>query len=128
MDKSKFLSKVLGIYLILVSLAMFVNLEQLTLYVQDLLKNAPLMLVIGFWTLILGLLMVVSHNVWQWNWRLLITIISWIVLLKGASMVFYPHYVDKATLLFMQNKSIAYSTAGFELILGIILTYLGFKR
>ncbi len=128
MDKSKFLSKVLGIYLIIVSLAMFVNLEQLTLYVQDLLKNAPLMLVIGFWTLILGLLMVVSHNVWQWNWRLLITIISWIVLLKGASMVFYPHYVDKATFLFMQNESIAYSAAGFELVLGIILTYLGFKR
>ncbi|KTD05252.1 hypothetical protein [Fluoribacter gormanii] len=128
MDKSKFLSKVLGLYLILVSLAIFLNLEQFTIYVQELLKNAPLMLVLGFWTLILGLLMVVSHNIWQGNWRLLITIISWIVLLKGASMILYPHYIDYATFLFMQNKNIAYSTAGFELILGIILSYLGFKR
>ncbi|PWY57610.1 hypothetical protein DGG96_00485 [Legionella qingyii] len=128
MDKSKFLSKVLGIYLILVSFAMFLNLEQFTIYVQDLLKNAPLMLVLGFWTLILGVLMVVSHNIWQCNWRLLITIICWVVLLKGASMIFYPHYIDYATFLFMQNKNIAYSAAGFELILGIILSYLGFKR
>ncbi|HHT0592427.1 TPA: hypothetical protein ACTXXA_000288 [Legionella anisa] len=128
MDKSRFLSKVLGIYLIIVSLAMFANLQQFTIYVQELLKDAPLMLVTGFWTLIIGLLMVVSHNVWQWNWRLLITLIGWIILLKGASMIFYPHYVDRATLVFMQDTNIAYSAAGFELILGIILCYLGFKR
>ncbi|QLZ67670.1 hypothetical protein FOLKNPGA_00443 [Legionella sp. PC1000] len=128
MDKSKFLSKVLGIYLIIVSLAMFANLQQFTIYVQELLKDAPLMLVTGFWTLIIGLLMVVSHNVWQWNWRLLITLIGWIILLKGTSMIFYPHYVDRATLVFMQDTSMAYSAAGFELILGIILSYLGFKR
>ncbi|MCE0722495.1 hypothetical protein [Legionella resiliens] len=128
MDKSKFLSKVLGIYLIIVSLAMFANLQQFTIYVQELLKDAPLMLVTGFWTLIIGLLMVVTHNVWQWNWRLLITLIGWIILLKGTSMIFYPHYVDRATLVFMQDTSMAYSAAGFELILGIILSYLGFKR
>ncbi|WP_454782645.1 hypothetical protein [Legionella sp. WA2022007384] len=128
MDKSKFLSKVLGIYLIIVSLAMFLNLEQFTIYVQDLLKNAPLMLVLGLWTLILGLLMVVSHNIWEWSWRLLITLISWVVLLKGASIIFYPHYIDHATFLFTQNKNIAYSAAGFELLLGILLCYLGFKR
>ncbi|QMT59071.1 MULTISPECIES: hypothetical protein [unclassified Legionella] len=128
MDKSKFLSKVLGIYLIIVSLAMFLNLEQFTIYVQALLKDAPLMLVLGLWTLMLGLLMVVSHNIWQWNWRLLITLISWVVLLKGASIFFYPHYIDQATFLFMQNKNIAYSAAGFELLLGIVLCYFGFKR
>ncbi|CAM2844948.1 Integral membrane protein (PIN domain superfamily) [Legionella steigerwaltii] len=128
MDTSKFLSKVLGIYLIVASLAIFTNMHQFTIYVQELLKNAPLMLVLGFWTFILGLLMVVSHNVWQWNWRLLITIIAWLILLKGASIIFYPHYIDKASLLFVQNRSIAYSAAGFDLIIGIILCYLGFRR
>ncbi|MCW8408590.1 hypothetical protein OQJ13_06335 [Legionella sp. PATHC035] len=128
MDTSKFLSKVLGIYLIVVSLAILINLHQFTLYVQELLKDGPLMLVLGFWTFTVGLLMVVAHNVWQWSWRLLITIIAWIILLKGANMIFYPHYVDRATLLFVQNNSIAYSAAGFDLIIGIILCYLGFKR
>ncbi|WP_392538820.1 hypothetical protein [Legionella sp. 227] len=128
MDTSKFLSKVLGIYLIVVSLAILINLHQFTLYVQELLKDGPLMLVLGFWTFTLGLLMVVGHNVWQWSWRLLITIMAWIILLKGASMIFYPHYIDRATLLFVQNKSIAYSAVGFDLIIGIILCYLGFKR
>ncbi|VEB32780.1 hypothetical protein [Legionella cherrii] len=128
MDTSKFLSKVLGIYLIVVSLAILINLHQFTLYVQELLKDGPLMLVLGFWTFTVGLLMVVAHNIWQWSWRLLITIIAWIILLKGANMIFYPHYIDRATLLFVQNNSIAYSAAGFDLIIGIILCYLGFKR
>ncbi|KTC82270.1 Integral membrane protein (PIN domain superfamily) [Legionella cherrii] len=128
MDTSKFLSKVLGIYLIVVSLAILINLHQFTLYVQELLKDGPLMLILGFWTFTVGLLMVVAHNIWQWSWRLLITIIAWIILLKGANMIFYPHYIDRATLLFVQNNSIAYSAAGFDLIIGIILCYLGFKR
>ncbi|KTD67676.1 MULTISPECIES: hypothetical protein [Legionella] len=128
MDTSKFLSKVLGIYLIVISVAILINMHQFTIYVQALLKDAPLILVLGFWTFILGLLMVVSHNVWQWSWRLLITIISWLILLKGASMIFYPHYIDQATVLFVQNESIAYSAIGFDLIIGIILCYLGFKR
>ncbi|KTC92405.1 hypothetical protein OQJ18_10280 [Fluoribacter dumoffii] len=128
MDISKFLSKVLGIYLIVVSIAIFFNGDQFTIYIKELLKNAPLMLVMGFWTFIIGLLMVVSHNIWQWSWRLLVTIISWLILLKGVSIIFYPHYIDLASLLFIQNKNIAYTTAGFDLIMGMILCYLGFKR
>lgn len=70
MDISKFLSKVIGIYLIVVAIAMFVNTHQFMIDVNSLINDAPLMFVTGFFTLILGLLMVVSHNVWQGNWRI----------------------------------------------------------
>lgn len=128
MDISKFLSKVLGVYLIIISVAMFANIQQFSIYVQNLINDAPLMFVTGFFTLILGLLMVVSHNIWQWNWRIVITIIAWMILLKGASIIFYPQFIDKATILFVQNMGFAYMTASFDFILGILLCYLGFRR
>lgn len=128
MDRSKFLAKMLGIYLILVSIAVSLNLQQFINTVNSLIHDLPLMFVTGFVTLILGILMVVSHNLWQWNWRLLITIIGWIILIKGASILFFPHSIDQITNLFLQNKIVAYGAAGVDFILGLILCYFGFKR
>jgi hypothetical protein len=128
MDKSKFLSKVIGIYLIIISIAMLVRMQEFTHDVTKLINDAPLMFVVGFFTLILGILMVVSHNIWQWNWRVIVTIIGWITLLKGASIIFSLQFLDKAAMLFVQNINAFYIAAIIDLVLGVLLSYLGFKR
>jgi hypothetical protein len=128
MDKSKFLGKIVGLYLIIISLAMVVNMPHFMVSVQNLVHDTSLMYVTGFFTLILGLIMIVSHNIWQWNWRLVITLIAWITLVKGTSIIFYPQLIDHMTFSFVKNINVAYITAGFDLILGIVLCYFGFKR
>ncbi|MCL9684841.1 hypothetical protein [Legionella maioricensis] len=128
MDTSKFLSKVLGLYLLIIGVAMFVDMHQFTRYVYKLVNDAPLMFVTGFFTLILGLLMVVSHNVWELHWRLIITIIAWLTLFKGASIIFFPEFIDHLSLSFVHHLNFAYASASFDFLLGALLTYLGFKR
>jgi hypothetical protein len=128
MDISKFLSKVVGIYLMIVSIAMFLNMPQFIIHVNSLINDPPLLFVTGFFTLILGILMVVSHHIWQWNWRVIITIFAWIVLLKGASIIFYPQFIDKTTLLFIHHLDATYVGAGFDFVIGILLSYVGFKH
>ena len=128
MDVSRFLGKVIGIYLIIVSLGMLLNFSQFENYVNELVSNKSLMFVTGFFTLVLGILMVVSHNIWQWNWRIVITILSWITLIKGTALIFYPQFIDKATILFLQNNSIFYTATLIYLFLGLLLTYFGFRK
>lgn len=128
METSKFLGKVIGIYLIIIAVALFVNMHQFVIYVQALINNAALMFVSGFFTLILGILVVVSHNIWKWHWRVIVTIIGWITLVKGASLIFYPHFIDKVTVLFIQNPQVAYFSAGLDFVIGLILVYFSFKR
>lgn len=128
MDRSLFLSKVLGIYLFIIGLAMFLNMDQFSSYVNSLINDAPLMFVTGFFTLILGILMVVSHTIWQWNWRLIVTLISWITFLKGVTLIFYPVGINQSAQIFFQNSTEAYIVAGVDLILGIVLLYFGFRK
>lgn len=128
MHISKFLAKVIGIYFIIVSTAIFINFNQFSSYINNLLNDAPLMFVTGFFTLILGILMIVSHNIWQWNWRILITLVGWITLIKAISIIFYPQFIDKVSILFVQNVNFAYGAAAIDFILGLILCYCGFKR
>jgi hypothetical protein len=128
MDVSKFLAKVIGLYLIIVSAAMLTNMQEVLVYIAGIMDNPSLLFVTGLFTLILGLLMVVSHNVWQWNWRVLITIIAWIVLLKGSCIALCPQWIDSVTVEFLQSSNVAYIAAGFDLALGILLCYFGFRR
>jgi hypothetical protein len=128
MNTSKFLSKVIGLYLILISSAMLIDMNQFIASVTQMINDAPLLTVCGYFTVILGLLLVVSHNIWEWHWRVIITLFAWLVLIKGTSLIFFPQFIDSASMMFLQNIHVAYGTAGFDLILGILLAYLGFKR
>ncbi|CEG56156.1 hypothetical protein [Legionella fallonii] len=127
METSKFLSKVLGFYLFIIGSAMLLNMHQFTSHVVKLINDTQLMFVSGFFVLILGLLMVVSHNVWQWSWRLIITIIAWLILFKGVSIIYFPKYLDTVTIHFVRNMSISYTAASIDVILGLVLIYKGFK-
>jgi hypothetical protein len=128
MDISKFLSKVIGLYLIIVCSAMLINMNLFIDNVNGLMNNPPLLFISGLFTLLLGLFLVVCHNIWQWNWRVIITIFAWIALLKGISLVMYPQFMDALTLLFVKNTTVAYIAAGVDLALGVLLCYFGFKR
>lgn len=128
MDISKFLSKAIGLYLVILSIVMLANMPQFIHSVITLINNAPLMFVAGFCTFIIGILMVVSHNLWQWNWRLIITLFAWMILLKGISLLLYPQFIDKAAALFVQNMNIAYAAAVFNVALGLMFCYFGWSH
>lgn len=128
MNISRFLSKVMGVYFVIVSLALLLNMRVFAGYVGDLINDAPLMFVTGFFTLIIGIMLVVSHNIWKWDWRVIITIISWIILIKGASILFCPNVIDQLSRLFVQNTHFAYAAGALDLFLGLILCYFGFRR
>jgi len=40
--------------------------------------------------LLLGLLVIFSHNVWELSWRVIITLGGWGFVLKGANRLFFP--------------------------------------
>ncbi len=127
MDTSQFLSKAIGIYLIVVSLAMELNAQQFMTNVTHLIHDGPLMFVTGFFTLILGILMVLSHNIWQWGWRVLVTIVCWLTLLKGINFLVYPQLITATTVNFLQHPTVTHISAAADFVLGVLLIYFGYK-
>lgn len=126
MDRSKFLAKVIGLYCLIVSLVMLTHMGQFAASLQAFINNTPLMFFAGFVVLIMGLLLVVSHNVWEWHWRTLITVVGWIVLLKGISLLFWAECMSETAVYFVEHTTFAYVVAGVDLLLGAVLCYFGF--
>ncbi|MFI6321895.1 hypothetical protein ACIBG8_30475 [Nonomuraea sp. NPDC050556] len=44
----------------------------------------------GFLSIFLGLGSTLVHNIWELNWRTVITLIGWSALLKGIYVIVYP--------------------------------------
>ncbi len=92
MDVSIFLAKVIGLYFVIVSLLLLLNPERFRLFSEKFLENEIQIFSTALFTLILGILMVVSHNVWVYDWRVFVTVIGWITLIKGILLLLSPSF------------------------------------
>ncbi|MBY0544382.1 MAG: hypothetical protein K2Q14_02415 [Gammaproteobacteria bacterium] len=76
-------------------------------------------------TVILGIILVLSHNTWVPNWTVLVTIFCWITLIAGILRLFFAEELRaKAARMLSHPKIWMFGIA--PLILAVIFLYLGF--
>ncbi len=100
-----------------------------TAYYNDAFKkivNDTTYLMLGGWVATaLGGVLVHVHNLWVNDWRILITIISWIILIKGISLLAFPRFI-RAFEDWFTPKGIQNYFLPMVMALGIIFGYYGF--
>lgn len=90
--------------------------------VKDFEKSPGLTYLAGFITVIIGLLIVGQHNVWQKDWTVLVTIIGWAALIKGVFLIAFPNQLSMFNGLYKKNSM----WGVLLIILGVLFGYLGF--
>ena len=123
MHKSVFLAKAIGWYCVILSLVMIFRQQHLQIIFQQIAATEALLFIIGIITLILGLIMVLNHNIWKLKWPLLITLISWLTLLSGICRLIYPEIGLQAGQWIFESTSWFIVSATFYLLIGIYLLY-----
>lgn len=124
---SIFLAQVIGCYLFLISLTMLIHQHRFKKTTSDFLNSATLITLTGAASLAIGLLIIVDHNIWVPNWPVLITIIGWILLLKGLMSLFVPDAYVKMSR-DMQGKVVYTLMCWVRLFVGIYLIWAGFSQ
>ena len=77
----------------------------------------------GYITFLMGLVTVILHNVWVWDWPLVITILGWGTLLKGISKIGFPDMIHKQAQRFKRGQ---WLSAVLLLFLGAWLLWMSF--
>jgi len=126
MELSIFLAKVLGLYFLIVSVAVLINIDRVKSIVTGIMQNPPLQLIMGFNILVIGILLVVSHNNWRGGWPIVITIVAWLIFIKGILNVAFPQYANAWAKPFIKSKSSLYISPVIYLLVGLFLCYYGF--
>ena len=76
----------------------------------------------GYISFLMGLVTVILHNVWAWDWPVVITILGWSTMIKGIMKIGFPGTIHKQAQRFKKNQWLG---AVFLLILGAWLLWMG---
>ena len=128
--RTTFLSKLIGIYSILVSLSMITHKQATVEMVTALIHNPPVVFVVSVMAMAAGLAMVLGHNVWSGGaLPVIVTLIGWWTLVKGLLFLFLsPEGASAFFLGGLHYEQLFYLYAGISLLLGIYLTYGGLRQ
>jgi len=128
MKVTVFLARLLGLFLVIESLSMLTQKPAMLELVTRLIQDRPLLFIVEVLGVLGGLAMVLGHTVWSGGlFPVVVTLIGWIALIRSVVLLFIsPEAVRNfiGAIRFEQNY---YLFAGISLLLGLYLTYAGFK-
>ncbi|STX29258.1 Integral membrane protein (PIN domain superfamily) [Legionella beliardensis] len=113
------IEQVLGLYLIIMAIVMIARADYYRNVLKDLTANRALVMVSASLTLVLGLIMVVIHNIWEVRFGLIITLVAWLILIKAVLWLAVPEFM--ANLIKRFSIGSLYVTAAIAGIIGILL-------
>jgi hypothetical protein len=127
--RTLFLSRLIGLYCILIALSMITRGQATVETVTALLQNSAMTLILGVITLAAGLAMVLAHNIWSGGALVVVvTLVGWMALIKSLFFLFLPHEMEAGLFLGqLHYEQFFYLYGAFSFVLGVYLTHGGFK-
>ncbi len=126
MQTSIFIARLLGPLLLVPGLGLLFNPRSFRTIAAEVVGSLTLIYLFGVLDFAGGLAIVLTHNVWTANWRVLITLIGWWMLLRGAARILIPDTIMGYAAKLVGNKQF-YPVSGIVLvILGLVLCYFGY--
>ena len=87
--RTTFLSRLIGIYAILISLSMLTHKRATIEMVTALVHSPPVLYLVGVMLVVAGLAMILVHNIWSGGaLPVIVTLIGWLTLTKGLLFLF----------------------------------------
>lgn len=126
MEYSLFCAKIIGIFCFGMGCGMLLNGTYYQKLFSDVQKDALALLLGGIIALVIGLIMVFTHNLWVAEWTVIITIFGWMSLIKGLSILLMPTIVLSITRFAGKIKGTMMIAGIFMFALGAVFIYFGF--
>jgi hypothetical protein len=125
---STYLAQLMGPVMLVASIGLFLNREAYKAMAQEFLHSPALIYLSGLLTMTAGVAVLLAHNLWVADWRVLITVFGWLAAIGGAARIALPGRT-KAIGEAMLDKP-AWMTAGGAvwLAIGALLTFFGYFR
>jgi hypothetical protein len=131
MTNSTLISRLMGPILLFMGIGAAIGLlgEFPEAYVSVLreINNQSATLILGMFALLAGLASVNTHNLWVSDWRVIITILGWLAIARGALSLLFPNKMYGIGEAILASRSGPMIGAVIILVLGGILSWMGYR-
>lgn len=126
MTNSELIAGLAGPLLITVAAALLINRRTVADLVTGALNGPEFIFFSGIFTLLAGLAIVRTHNIWSAEWTVLVTILGWLCVIGGAIRIIWPERVTGLRNAIMRSENAVTAWALVALLLGAFLTAKGY--
>ena len=124
-NATRFCARAAGPFLIILALMIFTRYETLPILLPSLMQDAPLVLITGFWTLIVGLIFFAAHHHFSSPAAILLTILAIMLIVRGALLMIFPEAIITVAAHVTAAPPIMLVTTTIALLAGAWLTFAG---
>src|SRR5262249_32008659 len=133
MDRSFLLAKIIGPPFLAVGLGLLLNQKTYWEMIDEVIRHPTpignmLIYLSGLLSMIAGLAVVITHPSWTADWRVILTIIGWLMLVGGILRVVLPDMILKLGSTIYGSPTTLLIVAIISLVLGGFLTFKGYLR
>ena len=125
MELSIYLAKFIGIYLLVVAADMLLRRHEIRGAIKDFASSKGLLVFSGSISLLMGLAIVIAHPVYEQSLQGLITLLGYLLILRGVWRMAFPTHVQKRLASLVHRGY--WTIFIILLVLGYYLTYTGFN-
>jgi len=118
MDRSLFLARLIGPTFVVIAFGMLINPGVYESMIAEALHIGILFYLSGLLSLLAGLAIVNLHNEWCANWRVIITVLGWLMTIGGIVRIVVPQIA-------IAIGSTIYSGRTLTIIIALIIGVLG---
>ena len=126
MSTSIFLARLIGPVMALVGVSLLSNQAGFHKMAEEFLRSPALIFFTGMILMPAGLAVVLNHNVWVADWRVIITLLGWVAVISGALRVFAPYRATEIGKKFLKYRNYETAAAAIWVVIGAVLCYFGF--
>ncbi len=127
MYTSLFLAKLIGPIFVIVGTGLLLNGDRYRAVADEVMSSHTLLYIFGAIALTGGLAIVLTHNIWVWDWPVIITIVGWLMIVRGSFRIVFPQQVeDLARKMVARWSNILLISGLLVIALGAFLCWKGF--
>lgn len=126
MELSIFLAKIFGLWFLILGVVFLWRRKTLMPIVEDFAGSRALVVSFALLELFAGISLVTAHNIWSNDFRVVLTVIGWWILLEGLVYLFMPSKAVKKLWKRVNKPGWFISGSLISIVVGVYLLNAGF--
>jgi hypothetical protein len=128
MSNSVFIARLIGPVMLVIGLAVFANQRAFRELAEEFLASRALTFLSGLIIMPAGLAIVLTHNIWAVDGRVMITMFGWANLIGGAIRLAAPAYVMQTGRAMLKRPYFIPVAAAIWVVAGALFCLFGFRH
>jgi len=131
MATSRYIARLMGPVMLIIGIGMIGGMltegDAYSSVMKEFIGSRALIFITGTLALVAGVAVVNAHNLWVPDWRVIVTVLGWLLIVRGVSNLVFPGTVQTLGDRMIASHGGILAGAAITIVLGAILCIMGYE-